>query len=154
MGKHKTIADRYAAMTFWERLQAACHATGQLPPTKAELAEFLGIGRSAVTKYEQGGFPKRAHANKIGRRWKLRADWLLSGQGEMVAEELMDEADLEALRVWRSLPQDARDRIMAAMRYESSVAAAGSTARHKALTDEIIRDLDRKHGRRHSNKEN
>jgi hypothetical protein len=134
-------------MTFWERLQTGCLATGQLPPTKAELAAFLNVGRSAITKYEQGGFPKQAHANKIGRRWKLRTQWLQSGQGEMVAEELMDEADLEALKTWRSLSQDAKERIMAAMRYEQAASTSASTARHKALTDEIIQQIDRKHGR-------
>lgn len=148
MPKTKTIADRFAAMTFWERLQSGCIATGQLPPTKAELAQFLNIGRSAVTKYEQGGFPKRSHANKIARRYKLHSEWLLSGQGEMVAEDQLDEGTLEILRWWQSLDQDAQERIRAAFVYEMNVAMSGSTARHKTLTDEVIRDIDRRTGRR------
>lgn len=134
-------------MTFWERLVAGCVATGQEPPTAAELARFLGIQRSAVTKYVQGHFPKKRNINRVALRYGLNSAWLLSGQGEMVSEESMDEKTLAFLRVWRSLDDDGRDRLLANALYEQQVRTSTSTAGHRALTEDIIRDIGRREGR-------
>lgn len=134
-------------MNFWERLQLGCVATGQAPPSKADVARILKIQRSAVTKYEQGGFPSKRRINRLAQEYKLRSEWLLSGQGEMVAEDSLDEATLELLRLWRALDESAQQRVIASIRYEQAAMSGTSTAGHKALTEEIIKELDRRHGR-------
>lgn len=131
-----------ADRTLWERLQIAGHFSGQ-PTRPTDVARQLRVQPSAVSKYVEGKFPKTANINKLARLHGVRAEWLQSGLGDMVAEEALDEATLELLRLWRALPSEAQERLLASARYENVSATVGTTDTHKALTEEVIARLER-----------
>lgn len=143
----KTKEPRWGAMTFWERLVRGCEALGKEPPSQADVARLLRIRKSAVTKYTHGGFPKKRNLGDLARHYGLRADWLLDGQGEMVAEESLDPLTLELMRLFRGLDDEAKERVLAAIKYEHAAAGGTSTAKHKTLTEEVIREIERRQGR-------
>lgn len=128
-------------MTFWERLEVASDFCG-IPCSPSDIARELGIGPSAVTKYLDGKFPKKERINALARKRGVRSEWLLSGQGDMIAEEELDEEAQELLRLFRSLPEEAKARLLASARYENTVSESISTGKREVLTDELIRLLE------------
>jgi phage repressor protein C with HTH and peptisase S24 domain len=133
-------------LTFWERLQKAADYSG-VDSSPSSVARELGIGQSAVTKYVQGKFAKRANTNKLAARRKVRSEWLFSGLGNMVAEEALDSDTLELLRLFRLLDDDARGRLLDGARYETRVAAAQAGSKRQKLEEELSR-LDHPPGSR------
>lgn len=103
--------------SFWERLQKASEFAG-VSCDPIDVAKELDVWPSAVTKYIDGGYPSKENINRLAIFRKVRSEWLLSGQGEMVAEEALDDETLEALKLWRQLDEQARQRILISLRHE------------------------------------
>jgi transcriptional regulator with XRE-family HTH domain len=126
---------------FWQRLREASDFSG-IPCEPGDIAKELDIWPSAVTKYIEGKFPSKKNINKLAIRRKVRSEWLLSGQGEMVAEEALDEETLEALKLWRQLDDSARQRILISLRHEFNSADSTSTGKRRASVDEMSKHLE------------
>lgn len=133
--------NKTARGSFWERLQKASEFAGvSCDPT--DIAKELDVWPSAVTKYIDGGFPSKENINKLAIFRKVRSEWLLSGQGEMVAEEALDDDTLEALKLWRQLDDQAKQRILISLRHELN-ATIQTSDRDRVLTDEMMKLLIR-----------
>ena len=128
--------------SFWERLQKASEFSG-VSCDPVDVAKELDIWPSAVTKYIDGGYPSKENINKLAIKRKVRSEWLLSGQGEMVAEEALDEETLELLRLWRVLDDSAKQRMLISLRHEFNSTVDATTGKRRVLTDEIIKLIER-----------
>ncbi len=106
---------------------------------------------SAVTKYVNGGYPTKNRINALATKRGVRSEWLLSGQGDMVAEEALDEKALEMLKIFTSLPDDAQDRLLGSARYESIAAETIDTGKREALTERLIGLLESGRNRNRGN---
>lgn len=89
---------------FIERLKRAARSAG-VGESQANIADALGIARQTVNRWFMGGEPNADQLLSIARRWRVSADWLKSGQGEMQpapngGELSNDERDL--IRHYRS----------------------------------------------------
>lgn len=107
-----------------------------------DVAKELDIWPSAVTKYINGGYPSKKNINKLAIIRKVRSEWLLSGQGEMVAEEALDEETLELLRLWRLLDESAKQRMLVSLRHEFNSTVDASTGKRRVLTEEMMKLLE------------
>jgi predicted transcriptional regulator len=127
-------------LSFWERLQKASEWAG-IPCTPSDISEELGITPSAVTKYVNGAFPTKKNINALAIKRRVRSEWLLSGQGDMVSERDLEPEALELLHLFRSLSDDAKTRLLASARYEQQVYNIVNTGKRNQLTEELIRLL-------------
>jgi len=127
--------------TFWVRLQKSSEWAG-VPCSPADIAREINVWPGAVTKYIEGKFPSKANINKLAVRRKVRSEWLLSGQGEMVAEEALDKETLEFLRLWRHLDGTARERLLISLRHEFHASLEMTTGTRQILTEDILRLLE------------
>ena len=128
-------------MTFWERLQKASE-WGGVSCAHSDVAKELGVGLPSITKYVDGGYPKKDRINALAKKRGVRSEWLLSGLGDMVAEEALDEDTLELLKLFRLLPDDAKQRLLISARHETNAATALITGKRQILTEELIRLLE------------
>lgn len=129
--------------TFWERLvQASEYADVSCTPK--DVAKELGIWASAVTKYLDGGFPAKKKIAQLAIRRGVNAEYLLSGQGPMVSEKALDETTQELLKLWREIDDQAKERLLANLRYERTAAESLMTGKRQQLTSAIIRQLEGK----------
>jgi hypothetical protein len=126
--------------TFWRRLEIASEWAG-VDCSPSAIATELHVWPSAVTKYVEGGFPAKDKINQLAVARKVKAEWLLSGHGDMVEEKLLDTETQEFLRLWRTLDRDAKGRLVTIASYESTIAQTQSTGRRLQLTDEMMRKL-------------
>lgn len=129
--------------SFWDRLKIASEWAG-VHCSPSSISDELKVWNSAVTKYVEGGFPAKAKINQLAAARKVKAEWLLSGQGDMVEERLLDADTQEFLRLWRTLDTEAKGRLMTIMSYEATVSQTQSTGKRLQLTEEIIRQLQHK----------
>lgn len=136
--KHKARDDK--DLTFWERLQKASRYA-DIPCTPTDVAKELDVGPSAITKYVNGGFPKRERINQLAIKRGVASEWLSSGIGDMITEDALDEETLEMLRIWRTLPADAKERLLVNLRYEHTAAENLTTGKRQILTEELIKLL-------------
>lgn len=127
--------------SFWERLQKASEFSG-VSSDPTDIAKELDIWPSAVTKYIDGGYPSKKNINRLAIKRKVRSEWLLSGQGEMVAEEALDEETLELLRLWRVLDDSAKQRMLISLRHEFNSSVDVSTGKRRTLTEEMMKLLE------------
>lgn len=127
--------------TFWTRLLKASEFA-DVPCTPGDIAKELDVWPGAVTKYIEGKFPSKGNINKLAVRRGVRSEWLLSGQGEMVAEEALDKETVEFLRLWRHLDVDAKSRMLISLRHEFHSSFEMTTGKRQLLTEEIIRLLE------------
>lgn len=141
MGKPLIAKRKASELTFWERLKEASE-WGGIPCSPSQVATELSINPSAVSKYVDGKFPKKENINALAKRRGVRSEWLLSGLGEMVAEEALDAETLELLKIFRALPEDAKQRLLVNARYESTATTAITTGKREVLTEELIRLLE------------
>lgn len=124
--------------TFWDRLKKASeYANVSCRPI--DVAKELDINPAAVTKYVNGGYPKRDNVNKLARTRGVASEWLFSGTGPMITERELDTDTLELMKLWRNLPQDARERLLVNVRYEHTAAQTITTGKRVVLTEELIR---------------
>ena len=128
-------------LNFWERLKKASEWAG-LPCSPSDIAAELDISPSAVTKYVNGAFPKKQNINTLAIKRRVRSEWLLSGQGDMVSERDLEPEAQELLQLFRGLDDDAKVRLLAAARYEHQVATTVNTGKRVQLTEELIRLLE------------
>lgn len=128
------------AESFWKRLQQASEYAG-VSCLPSDIAKELAVAPSAVTKYIDGGFPKTKNLNKLAIKRKVRSEWLQSGQGPMISEKDLDPETQELLRLWRTLPDDAKQRLLVNVRYEATASEAITTGKREILTSELIRLL-------------
>ena len=85
-GKERSCAESVLAMEFGEKLQELRKRKGL---TQEELAEFLYVSRTAVSKWESGrGYPNIDSLKAIAKFFAVTIDELLSGDELMtIAEE-------------------------------------------------------------------
>lgn len=94
---------------FSERLLRAARYAG-IPDTQAGIAKALGLKRQTVNHWFMRGEPTAENLLEIAAKWGVRAEWLRSGDGDMMpppSNELPDhERDL--LRSYRSATPQTR----------------------------------------------
>lgn len=116
-----------------------------MPANPAYVAKLLGLNPSAVTKYKHGSFPHRRNLNKLARHYGATSEWLGSGIGAMTTDEIgepmITDQEREVLRIWQSLPDNARARTLANLQYELRVAQSETTGERRILTDEFSEKL-------------
>ncbi|MFZ4545864.1 MAG: hypothetical protein ACOYN4_00435 [Bacteroidales bacterium] len=65
---------------------------------QAQLADWLGIGRSTVTGYEKEGTKIPEYVKIIlGYKYRLNIDWLETGNGEMLISDIKEQEKIEKL---------------------------------------------------------
>jgi transcriptional regulator with XRE-family HTH domain len=93
---------------FIERLLlAAKHA--DVGESQSDIADALGLKRQTVNRwFKTGGEPDADTTLDIARRWKVSAEWLKQGSGEMLPnpEEGLSQKERELIRnLRRATPQ-------------------------------------------------
>ncbi|MBR5948229.1 MAG: helix-turn-helix transcriptional regulator [Clostridia bacterium] len=85
-------------MNFYERFLGLCNGIGKTP---SGVAAEIGIARSTVNKWKNGGNPTDATALKIANYFKISFDELIN------KKEPTDEADelMEYLEMLRTRPE-------------------------------------------------
>lgn len=106
-------------MSLTERVRLTRRKTGL---SQAQLAELVGVNRSAVANWEasgQGG-PSRRSMERLAKIAHVSFDWLATGRGEMshasylhdvpaAAAALVDDpTELKLLQAWRACSARAR----------------------------------------------
>lgn len=49
--------------------------------TLDEVADYFGVNRSTVLRWERGAMPEKADPNEIAERYQVRVAWLMHGDG-------------------------------------------------------------------------
>ena len=96
--------------TFIDRLvQAARHAG--VEPTQAGIAESLGLSKQTVWRWFREGIePSADNSFDIARKWGIDAEWLKTGEGDMLpkpSSELPPD-ERELLKDYRLAPSQVR----------------------------------------------
>lgn len=113
---HTARMDR--AQTFWDRLEEASYDVG-LPCGLSDIGRELDLWPSAVQKWRDGvNLPGQRNLIELAKNRGVNTEWLLTGRGPKLAEGAMDQGTRELLKLWQSLPDDARERLLNAARYE------------------------------------
>ncbi len=98
-------------------------ARGNSGITGAELGNLLGVGKQAVSSYENGrAYPTPASIAKIADICNTTTDWLITGKdpatpspGQIAEEQSAyqgaDEFEKRILGMLRRLPEDSRNRL-------------------------------------------
>lgn len=107
------------AQTFWDRLTEASYDVG-LPCGLSDIGRELDLWPSAIKKWRDGlGLPGQKNLIQLAEHRGVNVEWLQTGRGQKLAESAMDAGTRELLQAWAKLDPDARDRLLAAARYES-----------------------------------
>lgn len=95
--------------TFRERLQQAAYFAG-VGTTQAAMANALGLNRQTINRWFLGGEPSAENLLDISKRWGVSAEWLQSGEGDMVAQpsEVLPADERELLRDYRKATPSTR----------------------------------------------
>ena len=97
--------------TFRERLQQAAYFAG-VGTTQASMANALGLNRQTINRWFLGGEPSAENLLDISRKWGVSAEWLQSGEGEMLPKPATTDAlnteERELLRSYRSATPQTR----------------------------------------------
>lgn len=102
-------------MTRAERIRVARRQAGW---SQQQLAEQLGVQRSAVANWEASGgaHPSSANLERLANLLHIAHEWLATGRGEMRlpehwhgvpaadAELIEDPAERRLLKAWRAMP--------------------------------------------------
>src|SRR3990167_11227472 len=92
--------------TFIDRLvQAARHAG--VEPTQAGIAESLGLSKQTVWRWFREGIePSADNSFDIARKWGIDAEWLKTGEGDMLPKPSSDlpPDERELLKDYRLAP--------------------------------------------------
>lgn len=121
MIRHNAQMDR--ARTFWERLEEASYDVG-LPCGLSDIGRELDLWPSAVQKWRDGlGLPGQRNLIELALHRGVNVEWLQTGRGQKLAESAMDAGTRELLKLWQSLDQTARERLLGAARYEGVISA-------------------------------
>lgn len=113
---------------FWDRLEEASRDVG-LPCGLSDIGRELDLWPSAVQKWRDGlNYPGQKNLNQLAINRGVNTEWLKTGRGPKLAEGAMDSNTREFLKLWTSLPPEARDRLLGAARYESAVQESKSQA--------------------------
>jgi hypothetical protein len=106
---------------FWDRLEEASRDVG-LPCGLSDIGRELDLWPSAVQKWRDGlNYPGQKNLNQLAINRGVNTEWLKTGRGPKLAEGAMDSSTRELLKLWTSLPPEARDRLLGAARYEHTV---------------------------------
>jgi hypothetical protein len=106
---------------FWDRLEEASRDVG-LPCGLSDIGRELDLWPSAVQKWRDGlNYPGQKNLNQLAINRGVNTEWLKTGRGPKLAESAMDSNTREFLKLWTSLPPEARDRLLGAARYEQAV---------------------------------
>lgn len=106
---------------FWDRLEEASRDVG-LPYGLSDIGRELDLWPSAVQKWRDGlNYPGQKNLNQLAINRGVNTEWLKTGRGPKQAEGAMDTNTRELLKLWTSLPAEARDRLLGAARYEHTV---------------------------------
>lgn len=106
---------------FWDRLEESSCDVG-LPCGLSDIARELDLWPSAVQKWRDGlNYPGQKNLNQLAINRGVNTEWLKTGRGPKLAEGAMDSSTREFLKLWTSLPPEARDRLLGAARYEHAV---------------------------------
>ena len=94
---------------FSERLVQAARYAG-VPDTQAAIAKALGLKRQTVNHWFTSGEPTAENLLEIASKWAVSAEWLRSGEGDMLpppAPELPPD-ERELLRSYRAATPQTR----------------------------------------------
>lgn len=106
---------------FWDRLEEASRDVG-LPCGLSDIGRELDLWPSAVQKWRDGlNYPGQKNLNQLAINRGVNTEWLKTGRGPKLAEGAMDSSTRELLKLWTSLPPEARERLLGAARYEHTV---------------------------------
>lgn len=106
------------AQTFWDRLEESSRDVG-LPHGLSDIGRELDLWPSAVQKWRDGlNLPGQRNLIELAKNRGVNTEWLQTGRGPKLAEGAMDEGTRELLKLWQSLPDEARERLLHAARYE------------------------------------
>lgn len=119
--ERRTPQKELAGDAFYARLVAALAAAG-VPNTQSAIAEFLGIGQSAVSHWATGkSLPSLDLLVKLSRAARVSIDWLVTGRhGESPPA---DREAAELLRIWSHLRADRRAWLLQAARFATGSGA-------------------------------
>lgn len=90
-----------------ERLQWAREHAGFA--TASEAARAVGVGEPTYLGHENGSRGYHRNAERYARRFRVRLEWLWSGQGSPVNVHVEGDAETELLEAFRKLPPDEAD---------------------------------------------
>lgn len=106
---------------FWDRLEEASRDVG-LPYGLSDIGRELDLWPSAVQKWRDGlNYPGQKNLNQLAINRGVNTEWLKTGRGPKLTEGSMDADTREFLKVWTSLPPEARIRLLGAAKYEKAV---------------------------------
>lgn len=106
------------ARTFWNRLEEASYDVG-LPCGLSDIGRELDLWPSAIQKWRDGvNLPGQRNLIELAKNRGVNTEWLLTGRGQKLAESSMDLGTRELLKLWQSLDDAARERLLNAARYE------------------------------------
>ena len=102
-------------MKFTERLRQAANHAG-VGPTQAAIADALGLNRQTVNRWFFGSAPTVETLMEIARKWNVSADWLATGDGEMIppSPDGLSVEERELVRSYRSASPQVR-KVLATM---------------------------------------
>jgi transcriptional regulator with XRE-family HTH domain len=108
----------YEMSDFRGRLQQAAQHAG-VGDSQATMAASLNLNRQTINRWFQGGEPNADMLLHIARTWGVDAEWLKSGDGDMLPTPSPDDLppeELELLRDYRKASQQARQTIRTMVR--------------------------------------
>jgi transcriptional regulator with XRE-family HTH domain len=108
----------YEMSDFRGRLQQAAQHAG-VGDSQATMAASLNLNRQTINRWFQGGEPNAEMLLHIARTWGVDAEWLKSGDGEMLPTPSPDDLpsdELELLRDYRKASQQTRQQIRTMVR--------------------------------------
>lgn len=106
------------AKSFWDRLEEASQDIG-LPCGLSDIGRELDIWPSAVQKWRDGvNYPAKKNIITLAKNRGVKVEWLETGRGDKLSEDVMDAATRELLAIWLKLPPDAQQRLLSAAKYE------------------------------------
>jgi len=106
--------------SFWDRLEESSRDVG-LPCGLSDIGRELDLWPSAVQKWRDGvSLPAEKNLIALAMNRGVNTEWLKTGRGAKLAEGAMDAATRELLKIWMTLPPEARERLLGAARYEST----------------------------------
>ena len=110
--------------TFWDRLEESSQDVG-LPCGLSDIGRELDIWPSAVQKWRDGeGLPGQKNMIALATHRGVNTEWLKTGRGPKLSEAAMDAETRELMMIWTKLPKEARERLLAAAKYEKAVQPA------------------------------
>lgn len=79
--------------------------------TREDLADMVGCSLDMISKLERGERKKTSLIVKLARACRVNVDWLDSGEGSMLSEEVYarDEKEKRALIAMQSMPEYQKD---------------------------------------------